>query len=79
MEIIIVSKNKDLIFATFKVSVPYLKSLNNDWEFLIIGLVLSLDEDYFLREKSYWIPLTYLKPRNFRIIFVSHMIRNIYI
>ncbi len=51
MEVIIVSKDKDLVFATFQVVTPSFKGFNNSQELLISSLVPSLSRDYLLREK----------------------------
>ncbi len=48
-EVIMVSKNKDLVFAAFQVVAPSLKGFNNSQELLIVSLVLSLSEDHLLR------------------------------
>ena len=52
-KIVIVSKNKNLIFIIFQVVVPSLESLNNGYKFLIVSLVPSFYGDHFLRKKSY--------------------------
>ncbi len=71
-EVIMVSKNKDLVFTALQVVVPSLKGFNNSQEFLIVSLVSSLSRDHLLREKGYWVPLA-----NFRFkriwIFVAHV------
>ncbi len=51
-EVIIISKDKDLIFAALQLVAPSLKGFNNSQELLIVGFVPSLSEDYFLREKG---------------------------
>ncbi len=56
-EVIIVSKDKDLVFAAFKVVAPSLKGFNDSQELLIVSLVPSLSGKYLLREKGYWITL----------------------
>ncbi len=57
-EVIMVSKNEDLVFAAFQVAVPSLKGFNNRQELLIMSLVPSLNGDHLSREKGYWISLT---------------------
>ena len=47
-EVIMVNKDKDLVFAAFQVVVPSLKSFNNSQEFLIVSLVSSLSENHLL-------------------------------
>ncbi len=49
----IVSKDEDLVFATFQVVAPSFKGFNNSKEFLIVAFVLSLSRDHLLREKAY--------------------------
>ncbi len=56
-EVIMVSKDEDLIFATFQVVAPSLKGFNDSQELLIVSLVPSLSEDHLSREKGYWMPL----------------------
>ena len=51
-EVIVVSKDEDLVFTAFQVLVPSLKDLHNAQELLIVGFVISLSGDYLLREKS---------------------------
>ncbi len=56
--IIIVSKDKNLVFAAFQVVVPSLKGFNNSQELLIVSLVSSFSEDHLLKKNGYWMPLT---------------------
>ncbi len=57
-EVIMVSKDKDFIFAAFQVVAPSLKGFNNSQKLLIVSLVPSLSRDHLSREKGYWMPLT---------------------
>ncbi len=52
-EVIMVSKDEDLIFAAFQVVAPSFKVFNNSQELLIVSLVPSLSGDHLLREKGY--------------------------
>ncbi len=52
-DVIMVSKDKDLVFAAFQVVVPTLKDFNNSRELLIIGFIPSPSGDYLSREKGY--------------------------
>ena len=52
-EIIIISKNTDLIFVAFEIVVSSLKDLNNSQKFLIIGFIIGLNRDRFSRKKGY--------------------------
>ncbi len=61
-EIIIVSKDKDLVFAAFQVGTPSLKGFNDSQELLIMSFLLNLNGDHLLKEKSYQVPLA-----NFRL------------
>ncbi len=56
-EVIMVSKDEDLVFAVFQVVAPSLKGFNDSQELLIVGFVPSLSGDHLLREKGYWVPL----------------------
>ncbi len=53
---------------------PSFKGLNNGHELSIIGFVLSLYGDHFLREKGYQVPLANFGLREIRIwIFMDHV------
>ncbi len=52
-EVIMVSKDKDLVFAAFQVEAPSHKGFNDSQKLLIMSLVPSLSRDYLLREKGY--------------------------
>ncbi len=73
-EVIMVSKDEELIFAALQVVAPSLKTFNDRQELLIVSFVPSLSEDYLLREKGYWVPLANLGLKAIRIwIFVGHV------
>ncbi len=74
-EVIMVSKDEDLIFAALQVVAPSLKGFNNNQELLIVSLVLSLNEDYLLREKGYWMLLTnFALKKNWIWVFICYVI-----
>ncbi len=52
-EVIMVSKDEDLVFAIFQVVAPSLKGFNNSQELLIVSLVPSLNRDHLSKEKGY--------------------------
>ncbi len=56
-EVVVVSEDKDLVFAAFQVVAPSLKGFNNSQEHLVMSFVPSLSENNFSREKGYWVPL----------------------
>ncbi len=56
-EVIVVSKDEDLVFVAFQVVAPGLKGFNDSQELLIVGFVPSLSGDHLSREKGYWVPL----------------------
>lgn len=58
IEVIIVNKDKNLVFAPLQVVAPSFPSLDNSPKLLIMGLIMSFDKDYFLRKKYYKVPLT---------------------
>ncbi len=73
-EVIMVSKDENLVFAAFQVVVPSLKGFNNSQELLIVGFVPSLNGDHLSRKKGYWVPLANFGLRKIRIwIFVGHV------
>ncbi len=79
-EIVVVSDDKDLIFAAFQVVAPSLKGFNNNQELLVVVFVLSLSGDHFSREKGYWVPLANFGLWKIRIwIFVGHVTKRILI
>ena len=57
-EVVVVRKDKDLVFAIFQIVALSLKGFNNSQELLIVGLVAGLSGDHFSREESNWMPLT---------------------
>ncbi len=52
-EVIMVSRDKNLVFAAFQVVVPSLKGFNDSQMLMIVSLILSLSGDHLLREKGY--------------------------
>ncbi len=52
-EVIMVSKDEDLVFAAFQVVAPSFEGFNNSQELLIVSLVPSLSGDHLWREKGY--------------------------
>lgn len=55
-EVIVVGKDKDLVFATFQVVLLSLKNLNNGQELWIVSLITGFG-NYLLKEKNYRVPL----------------------
>lgn len=53
MEVIMVNKDKNFVFAAFKVMTPSLKDFNNNQKLLILSLIPSLYKDHLLRKKDY--------------------------
>lgn len=51
-KIIIIDKNKNLIYAAFQVVTLSLKCFNNDKEFLINKFILSLCKNYFFEKNK---------------------------
>lgn len=52
-KVVMVGKNKTLVFTDFQVVTSNLKSLNNSHAFLIIGLILNFYKNHFFGKKSY--------------------------
>ncbi len=71
-EVIMVSKDENLVFVVFQVVAPSLKDFNNSQEILIVSLVLSLSGDHLSREKGYWVLLANFKFRKIWI-FMGHV------
>lgn len=78
-KVIVVGKNKNLIFITFQVVVPSLKDFNDGQKYLIIDLIMTLSKNHLLWEKSYRVLLANFGLKKNRIIFVGHVIRRILI
>ncbi len=79
-EVVVVSEDKDLIFAAFQVMVSSLKSFKNRHKLLIICFVPSLSRDYLSKKKGYHITLTNFKFRKIKIwIFVGYVTRKMLI
>lgn len=77
--VVIVSKNKNLIFAAFQVVMPSLISFNNSKRHLIIYFASSIYKNHFLRKKNYQVLLTNFRLKKIRIILVDHIMRSILI
>ena len=56
IEFIMVSKNKDFVFAAFKVMALSFKSFNNGQKFIIISFVSSFVRNHFLKIIGHWVP-----------------------
>ncbi len=52
-EVIVISKDEELVFATFQVVAPSLKGFNNSQNLLIVSFILRLSRDHLLRKKGY--------------------------
>lgn len=53
LEVIMVSKDRNFVFATLQVVAPSFKGFNNSQEFLIISFVPTLCRNYLPQEKNY--------------------------
>ena len=74
-KVIVVSRDKDLVFAVFEVVATSFKSFNNSQELLIVSLIPSLSVDKLLREKGSWMLLANFRLREIGMIFVAYVIR----
>ena len=72
--IIIINKDKDLIFIAFQVVALSFKGFKNIQKFFIINVIPNLCNDYFLKEKVYCISLTNFQ-KIWIQIFVDYVIR----
>ena len=75
-QVVVVCKNKKLLFVPLQVVAPSCKGFNNSQKLLVMSLVAGLDKNDFLREKSYWMLLTnFRRWVNWLIVeFVAHLI-----
>lgn len=60
LEIIMISRDKNLIFTSFQVVAPSFKSPNDIQKLLLIGFVMYLSRNHPSREKGYEVPLAKL-------------------
>ena len=51
-KVIIVSKNKDLVFIAFQIVALNLKDFNNSQKLLVVSIIISFNEDHLLKKKS---------------------------
>ena len=70
-EVIVVRKDKNLIFAAFQVMAPSLKCLNNGKKLAVLGLVSSFCRNHFFRKECYWVPLAQIGPTDYPTRFSS--------
>ncbi len=49
MEVVVIHKDKNLVFAAFQVVMLSLKGFNNSQKILVVSLVIGLNGDYFSR------------------------------
>ena len=73
MEVVMVCKDKDLVFAVFQVVALSLKGLNNDQKLLIVGFIAGLSRDHLLREKNNSRPLTNFQRWIEIVCFMGHL------
>ncbi len=52
-EVVVISEDKDLVFAVFQIVAPSFQGFNDSQELLVVGFVPSLSGDHFSREKGY--------------------------
>ena len=57
-EVVVVHKDKKLIFVTLQIVAPSFKSFNNSQKLLVMSLIINLGKDLFLKKKSYKVLLT---------------------
>ena len=51
-----VTKNKNFVFAAFKIVVPSFEGYNNSQKLTIVSFVLSFGHNYFSQKMDYWVP-----------------------
>ena len=56
-KVVMIGKNKDLVFATFEIMLPCFKSLNNGQKLTVVSFVLSFGKNHFRREVGYQMQL----------------------
>lgn len=74
-KVIIVSKDKNYIFAAFQIVVPSLKSFNNSQKLLLVDFVPYLYQNHFWCNKSYRMLLTNFGLGKIGMIIVGYVIR----
>lgn len=53
LEVVLISEDKNFVFAAFQIIAPSFKDFNNNWEFLVVSFVASLDGNHFLIKIGY--------------------------
>ena len=53
VKVVVIRKNKNLVFATLKVMPLDFENLNNSQKLAIMGLVLSLYRNHFSKKEGY--------------------------
>ena len=56
-EVIVVRKDKNLMFATFQVVTPRLEGFDDSQKLTVVGLVSCFRWNHFPRKEGYWMPL----------------------
>ena len=66
-EVIVIRKNKNLIFAVFQVVVPILECFNNSQKLTIVDFLSYFRWNYFLRKERYSMPLAQIGSNDYFI------------
>ena len=56
-KVIVVSKNKDLVFATFWIMLPCFEGVNNGQKLTVVSFVLKFGKNYFMQKVGHQKPL----------------------
>ena len=59
-EVIVVRKDKNLMFTIFQIVTPRLEGFNNSQKFTVMSLVSCLCRNHFLKKERYRVPLAYI-------------------
>lgn len=78
LKVVVIIKNKDLIFIAFQVVVLCLKSFKDSQQLLIIFFVPYLYRNHFSKEKNYHILLNNFGHKRNQI-FINHVIKKMLI
>lgn len=57
-KVIVIGKNKDLIFAVFQVVLSSFENFNNGQKLCIVDFIISFSKNYFSKKIGYQVPLT---------------------
>ena len=71
IKVVVIFKNQDFIFSTFKTMLSCLKSFYNNKKFIIMSHITSFYRNYFPRKKRYYMLLAEIGLNDYLIRLVT--------